>query len=235
VTLNGTTPQTITLTIATSANMALGTQAITVTGTNGSTTVPITINLTETKTTQTFTIATTAATVPVIAGATASIPITVSSTTGFIPSGSTTTALPLSYTCTGFPAESACTFSPQSGSNVSQTTLTMSITTTAPVAQSHSPLGRGSRIFYALLLPGMFGIVFAGGSRTRGARLLGLIVVLSLSTLWMGACGGNSSSNQKNPGTPAGTYPVVVTATTGAPTGGTALTNTFTVNLAVSN
>jgi subtilase family serine protease len=225
VTLNGTTPQTITLTIATSANMALGTQAITVTGTNGSTTVPITINLTETPTTQSFTIATTAATVPVIAGATASIPITVSSTTG----------LPLSYTCTGFPAESACTFSPQSGSNVSQTTLTMSITTTAPVAQSNSPLGRGSRIFYALLLPGMFGIVFAGGSRTRGARMLGLIVVLSLSTLWLGACGGNSSSNQKNPGTPAGTYPVVVTATTGAPTGGTALTNTFTVNLAVSN
>jgi hypothetical protein len=235
VILDGVHSQNVTLTIATSANMALGTQAITVSATTGATVIPITINLTETPTTQSFTIATTAATVPVIAGATASIPITVSSTTGFIPSGSTTTALPLSYTCTGFPAESACTFSPQSGSNVSQTTLTMSITTTAPVAQSHSPLGRGSRIFYALLLPGMFGIVFAGGSRTRGARLLGLIVVLSLSTLWMGACGGNSSSNQKNPGTPAGTYPVVVTATTGAPTGGTALTNTFTVNLAVSN
>ena len=236
--VNGASAQNVTLTIFIPANIAAGSLPIIVTGNASGTSTgseTTSVSLAVTKTTETFTIATTAATVPVIAGATASIPITVSSTTGFIPSGSTTTALPLSYTCTGFPAESACTFSPQSGSNVSQTTLTMSITTTAPVAQSHSPLGRGSRIFYALLLPGMFGIVFAGGSRTRGARLLGLIVVLSLSTLWMGACGGNSSSNQKNPGTPAGTYPVVVTATTGAPTGGTALTNTFTVNLAVSN
>jgi len=57
--------------------------------------------------------------------------------------------------------------------------------------------------------PVWLGIVFAGASRTRAARLLSLIVVLSLSTLWLGACGGNSSSSQKNPGTPAGTYPIV--------------------------
>ena len=41
----------------------------------------------------------------------------------------------------------------------------------------------GSNIFYALLLPGLFGIVFAAGSRTRTARLLSLIVVLGFSTL----------------------------------------------------
>ena len=83
---------------------------------------------------------------------------------------------------------------------------------------------------------GMFGIVFAGASRNRAARLLSLIVVLGFSTLWLGACGGgSSSSSQKNPGTPAGTYAIVVNATTGAPTGGTALTGTFTVNVTVTN
>jgi|CZKK01.1.fsa_nt_gi subtilase family serine protease len=235
VPLNGSTPAAVQMTVATVANMAPATGAnITVTGVSGSTSVPISIGIGVAATTETVTIATTSTTVPVTAGGIASIPITVSGTNGFIVgSGSTaTTQLPLSYTCTGFPSESTCTFSPSSGSNVSATAVTMSIATTAPVAQLRPPLGRGSRIFYALLLPGLLGIVFAGGSRTRTARLLGLIVVLGLSTLWMGACGGNSSSSQKNPGTPAGTYPVVVTATTG---GANPLTSTFTVQLAVSN
>jgi hypothetical protein len=114
---------------------------------------------------------------------------------------------------------------------VSATSLTMSIATTPPTGELRPIMGRGSRIFYALLLPGMFGIVFAGGSRTRAARLLGLIVVLSFSTLWMGACGGGSSS-QKNPGTPAGSYTVTVNATTG---GTNPLTSTFNVTLTVTN
>jgi len=231
VILDGIHSQTIALTIATSANMALGTQAITATGTTTGTSIPATVTLTETKTNQTFAIATTSATVPVTAGGTAKVPITVTGTNGFIVSGSSTTALPLSYTCTGFPAESTCTFSPSSGSMVSATSLTMSIATTPPTGELRPIMGRGSRIFYALLLPGMFGIVFAGGSRSRAARLLGLIVVLSFSTLWMGACGGGSSS-QKNPGTPAGSYTVTVNATTG---GTNPLTSTFNVTLTVTN
>ena len=54
------------------------------------------------------------------------------------------------------------------------------------------------------------------GSRTRGLRLLGLIVVLSFSTVWLGACGsGNSNNNLKNAGTPPGAYAVTINATTG--------------------
>jgi len=59
------------------------------------------------------------------------------------------------------------------------------------------PPGRGSRLYYALLLPGLFGIVFASGSRSRGARLLSLIVVLGVSTLGLSSCGGSSSGVQK--------------------------------------
>jgi len=71
------------------------------------------------------------------------------------------------------------------------------------------------------------------GSRTRGVRLLSLIVVLAFSTLWLGACGGGGSNTQKNPGTPPGDYVVTITATTG---GSVPLTNasaplTFTLHV----
>jgi hypothetical protein len=102
--------------------------------------------------------------------------------------------------------------------------------TTAPTSQLRPPLGHGGRIFYALLLSGLFGIVFVAGSRTQSARLLGLIVVLGVSTLGLGSCGGGSSNSQSNPGTPAGTYSVVVNATTAGPN---ALTGTFKVSLTV--
>jgi subtilase family serine protease len=236
VNFDGTDQATTVLTISTLANMTLpsGAQTITITPTN-SVNTSTTVSLTVTATTQSYTIAPTGGTTTfaINAGGIASVPITVGSTTGFINASSNTTQLPLSYTCTGFPAESTCTFSPMSGSSVSATTLTMSIATTAPVTQLRSPLGHGSGIFYALLLPGMFGIVFVGGARTRAARLLSLIVILGFSTLWLGSCGGSSSSsNQKNPGTPAGTYTIVVNSTTG---GTNPLTGTFTVNLTVSN
>ena len=231
--VNGASAQNVTLTIFVPANIAAGSLPIVVTGNASGTSTgseSTSVSLAVSATTESFTIATTSNTVPVTAGGTAQIPITVTSTTGFVNAGSSTTALPLNYTCTGFPGESTCTFSPSSGSSVSATSLTMSIATTPPTGELRPIMGRGSRIFYALLLPGMFGIVFAGGSRTRAARLLGLIVVLSFSTLWMGACGGSSA--QKNPGTPAGSYTITVNATTG---GANPLTSTFNVTLTVSN
>jgi hypothetical protein len=87
------------------------------------------------------------------------------------------------------------------------------------------------RVFYAMLLPGLLGIAFAAGSRTRTVRLLGLIVVLGCSTMWMGACGGGGGSNvQKNPGTPPGSYAVTISATTG---GSVPLTATLPITLTV--
>jgi subtilase family serine protease len=91
------------------------------------------------------------------------------------------------------------------------------IATTAPtVALQHSD--RGTRIFYAALLPGLLGIVVAGSRPSRrGMRLLGFIVVLGFSTLWLGSCGGTASkSNSSNTGTPVGTYTIAVSGTSGA-------------------
>jgi hypothetical protein len=95
--------------------------------------------------------------------------------------------------------------------------VTFNISTTAPAARLASPFSRRGGVFYALLVPGLLGILITAGQRkpiARGMRLLGLIMVLVFSTLWLGACGGRSSSN-KDPGTTKGTYTVKLSAASG--------------------
>jgi hypothetical protein len=224
VTLNGSASQNVTLTITTAANMALpsGAQAITVAGTSGSTVVNATVNLTVNPTNQSFTLSpTNGVTIPVTIGGSATINLTLAgagSPISFVTNSAT--ALPLTYTCTGAPslatAEISCQL-PNNGQPSSAAAVALTLVTTPPTAQLRRPLS-GSRIFYALLLPGLFGIVFATGSRSRGLRLLSLILVLCFSTLWLGACGGSGgggTTTPKNPGTPAGSYAITITATTG--------------------
>jgi hypothetical protein len=221
VTLDGTNSQTLTLTITTAANMTTPvTPTITVTGTAGSTSHTSQVSLTVTATTESYTLASTnGVTFSTAQGGSQAIDVVVASTTGFIVGSGTsaTTALAITYTCSATPAlaisEIACQVSPGNGQPTNATAVTVSLVTTAPTAQL-KPLG-GSRIFYALLLPGLYGIVFVAGSRTRGMRLLGLIVVLGCSTLWLGACSSGGSSTVKNPGTPTGPYAVTINATTG--------------------
>ncbi len=151
--------------------------------------------------------------------------ITVTGPAGFVTAGQTAEAL--TYSCSGLPSESACVFTPSA--TTTSSTPTVSITTTPPSSsQPRASLGRGNGIFYAMLLPGLFGIFLTVGSRkraARAARLLSFIVVLGLSTLWLAACGSSSH----NPGTPAGSYMVVVSATAAGVTE-KAATITLTVN-----
>jgi len=217
-------------------------QAITVKGTAsgaGGASHTTTVSLTVTATNQSFTLTPDAQTYLATVGGSATVNITVANPgTGggspipFVNTTTSTTVLPLTYTCTGVPslvtAEISCQFSPSNGQNVSQTGVTLTLKTT-PVTAQLRPLG-SSRIFYALLLPGLFGVVFVAGSRARAARLLGLIVVLGCSTLWLGACGGGGSNTQKNPGTPPGSYAVNINATTG---GTNPLTATLPITLTV--
>lgn len=221
VTFDGTDPVTTTLTISTLGNMAVPStaQAITITPTspsNVSTTVSLTVTA---NTTQSFTLTALTTNFSVMPGGTAAVNIMVNgmgSPLAFSPA-----TLPLTFTCTGLPSETTGTFSPgtgtcSGGSSISTTTgITLNLVTTAPVTKLESPFGHGRQIFYALLFPGVFGVVLAAGARPRGVRMLGMILVLGLSTMWLGSCGGSSSSSQNNPGTTPGTYSVVVTATTG--------------------
>jgi subtilase family serine protease len=241
VNFDGTTQASTVVTVSTAANMALPSvaQTISIFPTNSPGTFA-TVSLTVTKTTDTFTLSSSAATFPIGVGGTAKIPITVSSTTGFINGSNNTTVLPLTYSCSGIPtsAEISCQV-PNNGQPTNTSSVTINLVTTpVTTGRLRSPLGR-SRIFYAALLPGLFGVVFLR-SGTRGLRFLGLIVLLGFSTLWLGACGGSSNSNSSltNGGTPPGNYVVTISATTGAPTGGTAITNSnappFTITLSVS-
>lgn len=240
VNFDGTNSATTIVTISTLANMApSGPTTITITPTNSSGTTT-TVSLSVVSTTETFTLTTTASTFGVAVGGSVPVSITVNSTTGFINNSNNTTALPLTYTCTGSSAggaslataEISCQL-PNSGQPSSATTVTFNLVTTAMTTQLLRPApGPGRRIFYAMLLPGLFGIIFAAGSRGRAVRLLSLIVVLGSSTMWLGACGGSSSNNNslKNAGTPPGQYTVTVNATTG---GASPITNStaFTLNV----
>jgi hypothetical protein len=145
---------------------------------------------------------------------TQAVNMTVASTDGFVVTSgtSTQTVVPVTYSCTGLPNESTCNFNP--ASPTSATTVSLTISTTAPTAKLQSPLDRGSRILYASVLPGVFGIMFTAGSRKRCRmvlRIIGLVAVLGCSTLWLASCGGGSST-VKNQGTPLGTYPITVNA-----------------------
>ena len=119
----------------------------------------------------------------------------------------------LTYSCGMLPSEATCSFAAATA-----TTETLTIHTMAPSARlNRVPSGRG-HLFYALLLPGLLGLAVSVGNRKRtlrGGRLLGLLAVLAVSTLWMLACGGGTST-PSNPGTPIGNSPVTVTAAAGS-------------------
>jgi hypothetical protein len=126
----------------------------------------------------------------------------------------------VTFSCPETIAGSTCT-PPAQGINASGM-VSFHITTSAPTAKLQRPLDGSMKIFYAVLMPGLMGIVFVAGSRKRslrGMRVLGLIIVLGGSTMWMASCGGNGSSGTTgNPGTPKGTYTINVTGTSSGPT-----------------
>ena len=161
-----------------------------------------------------FTLAPDAASFQVAQGSSVDATVTVTLTPGF--SGT------IILTCTDQAPASTCT-PPASGINTSQD-VSFHITTTLPTAKLEQPFGRGSKFVYAAIFPGLFGILFVVGSpkRSRSAmRVLGLIAVLGISTLWMASCGGSSNSGgggTGNTGTPKSTYTITVTGTSGTVT-----------------
>ena len=202
--------------LAAASNIAVTVQATdSVSGVAKTTTVSLSVS----KTTESFSLTSSlgsGASLAVTQGQTSgpvNLTVTSTSTPPFVTSSQT--ALPLTYTCAGLPSESTCNFLPSSTTAALSVSLT--ITTTAPTGKLIRPLDRGPSIFYAVLFPGLLGIVVTLGARKRSLnamRILVLIALLSVSALWMASCGGSSSSS-KNPGTPTGSYPITVTATTG--------------------
>lgn len=119
--------------------------------------------------------------------------------------------------CTGAPAGATCTVPasvPVSGSSAS--TFTASVTTMAGGSAALVPAGSRLGWMWAM---GIFAVVLLPGA-SRRRSLVGKLGILPFALLIMlcGCGGGGSSSHPPaNPsGTPAGSYPLTVTATMGA-------------------
>jgi len=137
----------------------------------------------------------------------------------------------ISFACSGLPTRSTCAFSPNTltpGGNTSNVMLSIGTSTAAASlrADSRTPAGP----MYALWLP--LASVFVLGSVSsipRKRKASRGIAMLALLTLWfvVGCGGGGTSSPPPQPGTPPGTYSIMVTATAGS------LSHTATVGLTV--
>ena len=219
---------TTTLTIATNASMVTGAAPqFNISATNGGSVTHVSpFTLTVTATDQSYTLTPGATSYQVTPGGIvngASATITLTGTNGF-----STTNSPVSYTCSE-PAtltESTCNIT------ANATGASFVISTTPPSMARVRPAAHSLRIFYAAMMPGLLGIMFVAGARKRsrrGLRVLGLILGLGLSTLWMASCSGTNGGS-KNPGTPAGSYTITVNATTNGTNPLTAQT-TFTLQV----
>jgi hypothetical protein len=187
-----------------------GSGSITVTATNANNTNPI-VTTTASFTATNFTVAINPSSQTVVAGNTATYSVQVAPAVTF---GNN-----VSLTCGSTPVGASCGFSPATltfnGPGAQSSTL--NLTTTARPPTVISSLGRGGR-WYALWLFAP-GIAFVGlGSRKgRRNRLLGMLLLLTLGALIvpLPAC----SKARQQPivsGTPAGTYTLTVTATSGS-------------------
>ncbi|HEY3927317.1 MAG TPA: Ig-like domain repeat protein [Candidatus Koribacter sp.] len=123
--------------------------------------------------------------------------------------------------------ETKCSLSPASLSGSGSTTL--SISTTAPSAAQRASNRNSLRLLFGSLL-------FAGLLIGRRSRRLLATFCLGALLVFLLSCGGGSSSSGptslSNPGTPSGTYTVVVTGTSGS--GASQITATTNIKVVVN-
>jgi hypothetical protein len=162
-----------------------------------------------------FTVSASPASLSVTPGQTGTTTLSVTPAGGF--------AQAVSFACSGLPSEASCTFAPATVTpGASAVTTTLTITTTAPQASAER-----SRIYHSGI-PGLLALgsllLFAmpGTKRAAGwGRWFVLVIALAVGGGFVGCGGGGSSSGSggsttTNPGTPAGTSSVTVTATSGS-------------------
>jgi hypothetical protein len=140
------------------------------------------------------------------------------STVGIIASTGFTTAI--TFSCSGLPVEATCTSTSITGQG--PTTVASAGLTIMTVAAHTTMLRSNERRYYAVLLGGglpLTGILLISVPKRRrasllfGMMLLGIVAVLPSCG---GGGGGSPAAHQQDPGTPAGSYVVTVTAAAGS-------------------
>jgi Bacterial Ig-like domain (group 3)/FG-GAP-like repeat len=165
-----------------------------------------------------FTISATPASGTITPGQTATYTFTVSPVGGY--------AGAVSFSCGTLPAQAACSFSPASvtpsGGSPASTTMTI---TTATSSAMLNPERRSSPSLPpwfpagGLAMAGVIGLAFAPKRIWRlnqQLRWLCWALLLASLSLLASGCGGGGNNSPSNPGTPAGSYTVSVTASSSA-------------------
>jgi len=150
------------------------------------------------------------------AGATASYQFTVSSMGNSMNN-------PIKLTCSGAPAGTSCSVSPSAVTPNGSTTATLTISTTASIAQSLPLRLLRSYPMYAAWMQlqgiGLFGMILVSRkSRSRKTRAIFLLVLMIGVLLFLFGCAGGSrpaSPPLARAGATPGTYTIVVTGTSG--------------------
>jgi hypothetical protein len=128
----------------------------------------------------------------------------------------------VSLSCAGAPAKAICSFPSGAMMNVSgssATPLTVTVSTTARNVASQRPnSNRPAPWLWALAI---VGLAFLRGAGTIGSKVKPAAFRLAMGLAWfslllLSSCGGEGTVTQPAGGTPAGTYPITVTATAGS-------------------
>jgi len=164
-----------------------------------------------------FSVSVTPSTNTVAAGNTATYQVQVgvpSGQTNFFPDS-------VSLSCSaGVPSGASCTFStsPVTMTNTSPVTSTLTLTTTARPLPAGAERKSDRRYWYAAVLP-IPGLTFLGLGIGTGRRRKWVIAVCCLAVFALAgfqlACGGGSGTTTPPTGTPAGTYAITLTGTSG--------------------
>jgi uncharacterized repeat protein (TIGR03803 family) len=123
----------------------------------------------------------------------------------------------VSFACSGLPKGAACSFGALSSSSTSALQITTTGGGSASLVQPAN--GMGTRLMYALTLPGLFAVAGLFGRRKgylRWHKMLMLAVLFCMGGLMTACSGGSGSSVIVNNATPSGTSTVIVTATDGS-------------------
>ncbi len=157
-----------------------------------------------------FTMTATPPSVSVAAGQTASFSIEVNPNNGAFPNN-------VSFSCSKLPALSTCRFQPnQVGSGAGDSLVTLNITTTAAIPRTM----QASASILMLAFPMTAGL-WLNRRRQKLSRAVAGVVAFLLMLLFA-SCGGGlqggGGGGSGSPGTPAGTYPITITATSGSVT-----------------
>ncbi|ABF41319.1 hypothetical protein Acid345_2318 [Candidatus Koribacter versatilis Ellin345] len=132
----------------------------------------------------------------------------------------------LTFACSGLPSKTACTFSPTSLTTTGAVALTISTTASTSAEPGKQQANTfGGALAVSLALPGIAFLVPGFTSKSRRKRMLlylGMMLIV-IAFVGMSACGGGGNGSGGGgvthiPGTPAGSYTVHITGTSGSVT-----------------